>query len=231
MGRALLRFLTRQGRITGSEPLAAGFRLIAIESPHFEGIDWKPGDKIQVSLGSAFVARTFTPIDWDPVAGRTRILAYAHGPGPGREWIRSARIGDSCDLFGPRPSINLGSGTGTRVIFGDETSIGLVHSILHQDPIRTACPILEVNTVDNVREVFAQLHLGRAELFKRTGSEAHLRDIEQRLPMLADKGATFLLTGKASSIQRLRRALKTLGVPANRLVSRVYWAPGKTGLD
>jgi NADPH-dependent ferric siderophore reductase len=51
------------------------------------------------------------------------------------------------------------------------------------------------------------------------------------LPVLAAAGASFILTGKATSIQRLQRALKAQGVPRSRLLTKAYWAPGKTGLD
>ncbi len=38
-------------------------------------------------MGPAFVARTYTPIEWDAIAGGTRILGYTHGEGPGSAWI------------------------------------------------------------------------------------------------------------------------------------------------
>ena len=100
--RVLLRMLMKQARVVANEPLAAGFQLITLEGPDFKGLQWVPGQKVQIAMGSAFVARTFTPIDWDAAAGRTRIVGYAHGNGPGSVWVRSARPGDECDIFGPR---------------------------------------------------------------------------------------------------------------------------------
>ena len=40
-----------------------------------------------------------------------------------------------------------------------------------------------------------------------------------------------MLTGKAGTVQRLRQRLKRLAVPASRIATTAYWAPGKTGLD
>lgn len=51
-------------------------------------------------MGSAFVARTYTPIDWDPVAGRTRIRGYAHGDGPGSAWVRRVERAMNATLRG-----------------------------------------------------------------------------------------------------------------------------------
>ena len=52
--------------------------------------------------------------------------------------------------------------------------------------------------------------------------------------MLSDAaatGASFVLTGKAGTIQALRQRLRLLSVPAARVITKAYWAPGKAGLD
>jgi len=68
-------------------------------------------------------------------------------------------------------------------------------------------------------------------LFGRVPGEAHLDEMLDRLDGLAASGASFVLTGKAGTIQQLRRELKRLGVPGSRIATKAYWAPGKTGLD
>lgn len=231
LGRVLLRMLMKQARIVQAESIAEGFRLITLESPEFDGQQWTPGQKVQIAMGSAFVARTFTPIDWNTATRQTRILGYAHGNGPGSEWIRRAQAGQACDVFGPRASLDGGDPAGLRVVFGDETSIGLAHALGHRAPDNPPRCLFEVNALAPAREALARLDLRRTELFPRTENEAHLQDLERRLAELASAGATFLLTGKAPSIQRLRRCLKALGTPASRIASKAYWAPGKTGLD
>ena len=231
LSRALLRMLMKHALVTSAEPVADGFRLMTLESPGFEGCRWVPGQKVQIAMGSAFVARTFTPIGWDAAAGRTRVLGYEHGSGPGSAWIRDARPGDECDVFGPRTSLDIGQAPGRRVLFGDETSIGLACAFNRHTADHPLQCLLEVNTVAAARDVAARLDLDGVELFGRAKNDAHLEDIEGRLPALAAAGATFVLTGKASSIQHLRRALIALGTPRSRLISKAYWAPGKTGLD
>jgi NADPH-dependent ferric siderophore reductase len=51
------------------------------------------------------------------------------------------------------------------------------------------------------------------------------------LPAQVAAGASFVLTGKAGTIQHVRQGLRQLAVPASRIVAKAYWAPGKTGLD
>ncbi len=231
LGKMLVRMFMKRATVVSCEPVDEDFRLITLESPQFKGIAWTPGQKVQITLGSAFSARTFTPIEWDTTAGRTRLLAYAHGAGPGSDWIRSARHGDECDVFGPRASLDVSRAAGPVVIFGDETSVGLAFATARHDPSRTVQCLLEVNSPEDARPVLVQLGLSETELFARQQDETHLGDVDRRLSTFATTGATFVLTGKAHSIQRLRRTLKALNVPTSRLVTKAYWAPGKVGPD
>ncbi|MDL5365621.1 siderophore-interacting protein [Xanthomonas sp. NCPPB 2654] len=232
IGRALLRMFMKQASVVQAESLAENFRLITLESPAFRELQWLPGQKIQIAMGSALVARTYTPIEWDAVAGRTRIVAYTHGSGPGSAWIDRAKPGDACDAFGPRASLDLGRIAGPCVVLGDETSIGLAYALNRRIGGRSevAC-LLEVAHEAAARAVLDRLDLGDAELFSRCADDRHLKDMERRLQVVAATDATFVLTGRAPSIQRLRRTLKGLGVPASRIIAKAYWAEGKTGLD
>lgn len=230
-GRAVIRMFMKHARVIEAEALAEGFRLITLESPAFKDCAWTPGQKVQIAMGSAFVARTFTPIEWNGTEGRTRILGYAHGEGPGSEWVRNVKRGDECDIFGPRASLSVPDATGPLVLFGDETSIGLAYAIQQHHAGRTLQCLLEVNAATVTRAALARLDLGSAEVFERTHNDAHLLEIERRLPAPAHAGAAFVLTGKAYSIQRLRQALKAMRTPAARLATKAYWAPGKTRLD
>lgn len=231
LSRALIRVLMKHAYVVEARSIADGFRLVTLESPEFKGLHWSPGQKLQIAMGSAFVARTFTPIEWDAAAGRTRLLGYMHGLGPGSAWIRDVVPGDACDVFGPRASLDSGDAADMCVVFGDETSIGLASAIKHHAPGRNLRCLFEVGIEFHARQALKYLGLEAAELFERTEADSHLERIECRLQPLAATGASFVLTGKASSIQRLRRHLKSLGIPASRLLSKPYWAPGKTGLD
>jgi hypothetical protein len=64
---------------------ATDFRVITFEEPQLRGAEW-----VQIAMGAAFATRTYSPIEWDVVAGRTRIVGYVHGDAPGRKWVSAA---------------------------------------------------------------------------------------------------------------------------------------------
>lgn len=75
-----------------------------------------------------------------------------------------------------------------------------------------------------------------AEIFRRSAfvaraADAHIADMEDGLSGHINAHASFVLTGKAGTIQRLRQNLERQAVPATHIVAKAYWAPGKTGLD
>ncbi len=231
LSRALTRLIMKPARVTANEALADRFRLITLEGSALRDVAWTPGQKIQIAMGSAFVTRTYTPMTWNAVDGRTCILGYAHGAGPGSDWLRAATPSSSCDIFGPRASIDVGQPGAPLAIFGDETSLGLAYAFAHGGGGEAVTTVLEVDDIEASRSVAAQLNLKNCTLVGREAEDLHMPDLESALPALADAGATFVFTGRAGSIQRLRRALKALEVPSRRIATRAYWAPGKTGLD
>ncbi|AYV48314.1 siderophore-interacting protein [Caulobacter flavus] len=230
-GRALIRLMMRPAWVASCELFGDRFRLVTLEGVALRGICWTPGQKIQVAMGSAFLARTYTPMTWDAVEGRTRFLGYAHGEGPGSDWLRSLRPGAPCDLFGPRPSLSAEKLSGPLVVFGDETSFGLAGALAAQDPARSLACVFEVTDLEEAGAVLEPLGLSRAALFRKRGDDAHLDTVGEALSSLARAGASFVLTGRAAAIQRLRLELKRQAVAPGRIVTKAYWAQGKTGLD
>jgi len=231
LSKVLTRLWMKHATVVANEQLADRFRLITLEGPALEGVAWLPGQKVQIAMGSAFVTRTYTPIEWNPAAGRMCILGYAHGDGPGSAWVRGAVPGDECDVFGPRASLDISRLPGPLVIIGDETAIGLAYAARHEDAARPVTFHFEVEDAESARRVAAHLDLDDAMLFAKSRDEAHIAAMEAALSAPGAAGATFVLAGRAAMIQRLRQSLKQRNVPAARIVTKAYWAPGKTGLD
>jgi len=229
--KALLRVLMRKATVSTCEDLGDRFRLITFDGPQLCGVEWVAGQKVQIAMGATFATRTYTPIEWDAVAGRTRILGYVHGDAPGSLWIKQAAVGDQCDLLGPRSSLTASQLSVPLAIFGDETSIGSAYALLSSVPSRAASCLFEVGNSADIEPVLRRLRLSDVKLFGREGSDSHLQRMEAELPSLATSGATFILTGRAPAIQRLRQALNRLKIPSSRVMTKAYWSPGKCGLD
>ena len=229
--RTLLRWLMRPARVAAIETLSPHFRLVQLEGEALRNVDWTAGQKVQVSMGSGLSARTYTPMSWDADSGRTRILTFAHGDGPGSRWASGLREDDTCQFFGPRRSLDLSGLKSPVVLFGDETSFGLAAAL--RDCLQTdgAIHVFEASDVAESRPVLEAIGLGEAALIERTGNDAHLAAAEAEVLRLAASGAHFVLTGRALSIQRISRALKAVGVVSSRVKTKAYWAQGKVGLD
>ncbi|MBR0816892.1 siderophore-interacting protein [Bradyrhizobium liaoningense] len=227
----LLRWLMHPARVTAIEALSPRFRLIELEGEALKDAAWTAGQKIQVAMGAGLSARTYTPMSWDTGHGRTRLLAFAHGDGPGSCWVRGLRADDSCHFFGPRRSLDLAGLEAPVVLFGDETSFGLAAALRNNLRAGGALHMFEVADAAESQQVLNAVNLGQARLITRSASEEHLTAVEAEMLRLAANGAQFVLTGNASSIQRVSRALKAAGVAPSRIKAKAYWAPGKTGLD
>jgi NADPH-dependent ferric siderophore reductase len=227
----LLRWLMRPARVANVETLSPHFRLVELEGDALKDVAWTAGQKIQVAMGTGLSARTYTPMSWDAGHGRTRLLAFAHGDGPGSRWASGLRAGDACQFFGPRRSLDLAGLVAPVVLFGDETSFGLAAAL--RDTLRAggALHMFEATEIAESRQVLEPIGLGQARLIARSTGDDHLATVEAEMLRLAANGAQFVLTGKASSIQRISRALKATGVASSRIKAKAYWAPGKTGLD
>jgi hypothetical protein len=49
--------------------------------------------------------------------------------------------------------------------------------------------------------------------------------------VMCDAASDIVLTGQASTLQRMTRFLKQTGIGAGKRHAKAYWAAGKTGLD
>ncbi len=229
--RTLLRWLMRPARVAAVKTRSPHFRLVELEGEALKNVAWTAGQKVQVSMGSGLSTRTYTPMSWDTASGRTQMLTFAHGDGPGSRWASDLNEGDTCQFFGPRRSLDLSDLDSPAVLFGDETSFGLAAALRDSPRGAGTIHVFEVSDVAESRQVAEAIGLGQAMLIERIAGDAHLAVAEAELLRLAASGAHFVLTGKASSIQRVGRALKAAGVVSSRLKTKAYWAPGKIGLD
>ena len=231
--RALVRWLGREAVVSRVQALAPHFRLIDLEGEALREVAWSVGQKLQVSISGMRVARTYTPLYWDPGRGTTRFLVWLHGDAPGSDWARQLAPGMPCAVIGPRRSLEVAPGEAPLIVVGDETVFGLAHALRLAYPQRPVHAWFEVTPdyMDECWPVLDNLGLDDAGLLPRSPDEHHLHDIERALAAWIQTDAIFVLAGRAPAIQHLQRYLKQGGVASSRLRAKVYWAPGKTGLD
>ncbi|WP_157767676.1 siderophore-interacting protein [Actinosynnema pretiosum] len=230
----LLDLATHEAEVARAEEVGAGLRLVSIAGDGLRKAAWAPGDVVQVVVvGEALLGpwevRCYTPLALDPATGTAEILWHVHGNGPGSHWAASAVEGTPCRVVGPRRDVRLPASRGPLVLFGDETSFSTAVAAHRARDVRV---VLEVGSVEESRAVLGRFGLLDVALVAREPGDAHLAEVERAVLAAQRSGpdATPVLTGKASSVQRLHRALRGAGVQGRRIGSVPYWAPGKKGL-
>jgi ferric-chelate reductase (NADPH) len=210
LGAVVGRLVFREVRTVEIRDLGPSFRHVFFRGEALRGVDWEPGDKIQVFLPNQGM-RTYTP---------------------GAEWGRRLAVGDRWQFFGPRRSIRASELDGPIVLFGDETSFGVARAMTDAKGLDAVRCVFEVSDAAESSDVLSKLGVSGALLQQRTSGDAHLAETCDRIvdALRANPRAALVMTGKAQSIQALRARLKERDAlrPGN---VKAYWSVGKAGLD
>lgn len=230
---ALTRLFMKVAAVAEIRELDERFRLVTFRGDSLRGVPWTPGQKVQVALGG-WSYRTYTPLSWDTVQGSTQLLLFLHGEAPGAIWGRTLKVGDACTIFGPRDSLDLYTLDRPALLFGDETSFGLAYSMRSTPQgAGDVRMVFEVTSKTIAEKILGHLGITGADLVERTPGDSHRSELER---IVADHVQNrsikhCVLSGEATSIQRLSKRLRSLGLSSRQIRTKAYWAPGKTGLD
>lgn len=227
---ALLKLWSRPATITEVQPITERFRVVTLEGETLKDARWRPGQKIQIKLGG-LASRTFTPMLWDRDEGALQILVYRH---EWAHWVQTASAGDDCMLFGPRDSVDLTSLNRPLLIFGDESSLGLMRALkATREGFRGSHFVVETSSAAETQSAIDILNLPPMTLIERARDDAHMTESATALRRMVETHSPhdIVLSGKARSVERLSRFLTGIGLPASRIHARPHWAAGRTGLD
>ena len=110
-------------QVSGVTPVAPGFIRVTLHDQGFADKRWSPGDKLQLRpYRGSLSLRTYTPIAWDNANATTQLIGWATDHGPGGRWFGEVADRDTCSVFGPRRSVELGK-TGDEVVFVGDASM------------------------------------------------------------------------------------------------------------
>lgn len=223
--RLLAKLFFAEAVATGNVEIAPGLHIITIAGDGLRLARWMVGDKIQIRIGSGLQTRTYTPMDWDTATGTTRILAHRFTDGPGSRWVQSIAPGFPVSLFGPRRSLNVSAFDASEtVVVGDETAIGLAAS---SEANRF---VMEARDAGVASAALDALKIGGAVVQRQTGDE-HLTSLSEEMLQGLTSETTFVLAGRAKTIQHLIGVLRRRDIHSRRIAVKAYWADGKAGLD
>jgi ferric-chelate reductase (NADPH) len=229
---AAARLVLKPATVVGVED-HDGFRTIEVAGERLAAAEWVPGDKLRIRT-EGLSLRTYTPVSCDHDAGRTRLLAYTHGSGPGSEWCRQAQPGLECEVRGPDRSVRLDRVDGPVIFVGDETSFGLLLAWRAFRPESApAGAIFEVANRDAAGATLDAHAAIATQLVERTSGEQHRAALAQATvdAVRDNRDATLVLTGCAQTIAVVRRHVKSEGCAPSATLVKAYWDENRKGLD
>ncbi|WP_187345175.1 siderophore-interacting protein [Cystobacter ferrugineus] len=228
------RLVSRRARVREVEPVGDAFRLITLVGEDLENRRWVPGDMIQIGF-AGLAGRAYTPLSFDPRTGTTTFLGYVHGHGIASSWLASATIGEQLFLVGPRSALDLDAVNRPMIFFGDETSLGTAAAIrATPGGMREVAFSFEVESAEASRVALERIGvMSGVTLTTREPEDRHLDRIESDLTraLRAAPQTRCIFTGKASSIQRLYKAVRRAGISAKQVTNVAYWEPGRKGFS
>lgn len=195
----------------------------------FHKARFNPGNVVEFRINETDY-RHYTPSVFDSEQGLCEILFYLHAQGPGSAWAEQLQKGDKVNLMGPGGNLKYREEYKYHIIFGDETSLGLVECLktaINANSQEYLC-VLELDDAHRHWPALAGLS---ADVVSKS-AENPAREAIHYLDGLSAhwKEAVFYLSGNARSIQALRKALIAQDIKSSQIRTEPYWSPGKKGL-
>lgn len=213
-----------------AQPCASLLRL-AVQLP--EPVDLAPWQRantavrIQLGADSGDVSRVYTVRSVDAQTRRFTLDVVLHeAPGPMLAWVRALRPGDTFDLTGPRPHLQIPQRAGNcALLFADQSALPALFALLQQWPTGLharawiasddAFPVDELPRIDGIC-----VHR------LATGSDALLQQARQ---LQLESGSTVWAAGEREEMRALRRYfLEERGLPRTDVAVAGYWKRGET---
>ena len=178
--------------------------------------------------------RHYTPSRYDSEAGICEILFYLHNKGEGSKWAEKLEINDELKLMGPGGKMSFQPDFSTHFVFGDETSLGLMQCVSQTCNLLKhtfyAIAELQQNHLDWIKHIDTK-DVSIVETTFDDPAKNTVQLIHENENFFQNKENTFFyLTGRAKSIQELRKYLILNGVSNKQIQTYPYWAEGKKGL-
>ncbi|MEM9720518.1 MAG: siderophore-interacting protein, partial [Bacteroidota bacterium] len=178
--------------------------------------------------------RHYTPSFYHQQQGVCDVLFFLHGLGPGSQWAEALTVGTNTKLMGPGGKMKYRSEQDLHFFFGDESSLGLCHNLQHTANMygHSYRCLLELDAEHQHWPALISLHTDIVEKSEKEPAKESIQTIEglSKEDWEKWKKATYYLTGRAKSIQKIRRALLGRGIPTKQILTYPYWADGKKGL-
>jgi len=179
--------------------------------------------------------RHYTPSLYDAEKQVCEVIFYLHDQGPGSKWAEALRIGDSMKLIGPGGKMSYLPEYKRHVVFGDETALGLMicmeQAVVKNGQTFLGIAELESGHLDWIKYLNSEATKAVESSFENPAQPAvDLMSSQEQLYLKDLHSTCFYLTGRAKSIQQIKKFLTSKGVSSKQIKTYPYWAEGKKGL-
>ncbi|MEM7017368.1 MAG: siderophore-interacting protein [Pseudomonadota bacterium] len=219
-------------RVTHTEMLDSQLKCVRFQGD-LSGTNYAVGHVIEFRVGDRDF-RHYTPALYDEEQGICEVLFYLHGLGPGSDWVEQLKVGTTTNLMGPGGKMVLVAEQTQHVLFGDESSLGLVRGLFKATELNGShCEaVLELDETHQHWPKQLEMNATVVEKSAQAPAVGMLNWLEQLSSeqWQAFQLATFYLTGRAQSIQGIKKTLKARGIANKQIQTMPYWADNKRGL-
>lgn len=221
--RATQSATTHHATLVDSAWECEGLRRMTFQSASVDA-GWELGDRVMMHVGSG-THRQYTVCGLHRARGVFEMLAVGHGGGPGGRWVRTAELGETISLFGPKPDLDVRTAGARNLIFlGDETTLGLYEAVhrVRQRSVRIWGALEHSETIklsDCDLAVLSKVErISRDEALPGAGLNRWIREHDMHEPQ-----TVFFVNGHGAAVRSLRLALLSMGVRGVAIRSRAFW--------
>lgn len=216
-------------RVTETEYLSSYIKRIRFQGD-LKGWHCHPGYATAVRISDTEY-RNYTPAFEDVEKGTVDLIIHLHNDAPGSRYMNNLSAGDELKLLMPRGKKVYNEDATLYFFFGDETTLALACALNERLKKNKALLHFYFELDAENKNIPAILGLDNYSVFSKNKTLANVELVHQ-LPLFQIPGfkdATFIVSGNATTVQTVRRAIKQHGVSGN-IIAQAYWAAGKTGL-
>ncbi|QEW20001.1 Vibriobactin utilization protein ViuB [Marinibacterium anthonyi] len=179
--------------------------------------------------------RVYTVRHVDVAAGRLAVDFFlgAHD-GPATAWARGARVGDGVGFIGPAAHGLIPAGV--HVFAGDETGLpGIARCLEHLGPKARGVALIEVDGPGDVQPLAVPEGVTLHWLYRAgaaPGTTPILAEALARVSWPQDLGdCAFWCGAEYAAFRAMRRMVRDLGLPRDRIVAFAHWRRGMSEPD
>lgn len=179
------------------------------------------------------LSRTYTPRQFRPDALELDVDVVRHGDGPGSSWAVRAKPGNSVVIAGPGGGYNRPPEVSRLFIYGDETSLPAISTVLATLPESTRADVfVEIEDRDEEQSLESDAPLTVNWLHRDTLPDVvpgGLLEASIRSAPLPNDDAQVWVACEAQAMRRIRAyLLHERGLPPTAIYTRGYWQLGES---